>query len=240
MPAILYSLLVIITSIVVAVILLLRIKKNHILTTKFFFWHYMFGFVLLSLAHLPIFLINLRINISYNTLLVFYIISFFAIFIALQLFLRGTNSLFIREKVFTTVLPIIVSSFFAILTLFLLFFSQIGSILIYTVLMWGFLIPINLYLASLFFYFFIKGAPFDPIKRQAYMLFLSLGWFMVLVTHVVLWLSAITYAPEFWILKVTSFKWWFLARTVAYFLIFLGVMFFGDRHYKTPKSFEKI
>ena len=240
LPPIFYSVVIIITSFVAAFILSLRIRKNHILNTRFFFWHYMVGFVLLGLAHLPILLINLRIEISYNILFFLYIFSFFTIFIAHQLFLRGTNSLFIKDRIFTTIFPIVVFPPFAALTLFLLFISQIGPILIYTVLMWGFLIPINLYLTFIFLYFFIKGAPFYPVKRQFYALFLTLGWLVALITYIILWVRSAAYSPEFWALEVASSKEWLLIRTVAYFLIFVGTMFFSDRYYKTPKSIEKI
>jgi len=239
LPPISYSVIIVITSFVAVFILFLRIQKNHILNTRFFFWHYMVGFVLFGLAHLPVLLINLRIEISYNILLFLYIFGFFTIFIAHQLFLRGTNSLFIKDRIFTTIFPIVVFPLFAALTLFLFFVSQIGPILIYTVLMWGFLIPINLYLTFIFLYFFIKGAPFYPVKRQLYALFLSLGWLVTLITYIILWVRSVAYSPEFWVLEVASSKGWLLIRAIAYFLIFVGAMFFSDRYYKKPESIEK-
>lgn len=205
-----YSALVVITAFVAALILFLRIKKNHILATKSFFWHYALGFIFFGLAHIPIFIINLGIPVNYNFFVLLYIISFFAVFIAQQLFFRGTNLLFVKEKVFTTLFPIIVLPFFAALAFFLLLYSQTGPILIYTVLVWSFIMPISVYLSFIFLYSFVKGTPFGSAKKQLYALLLSLGWFIVLITYVTVWFQSVRYAPEFWAFGVISSKGWYL------------------------------
>jgi len=221
-------------------VLFLRIQKDHLLISKSFFWNYATGFLILSLVHLPIFFINLRVfTIHYSDLIILNGISFLAIMISYLFFYRGTILLLTRERFITTVFPIFVLPLITTLAIFSLFAMKVGTLLMYTAIVWGFLLPNNTYLGFLFLYFFIKGAPFDTMHRRPVVLLLSLAWFVVLATDIVLWLDAAVYNPDFWILKLASLKGILVARTLAYLLIFIGCLLYS-KHLPQPETREKV
>lgn len=220
MPIIFYSLSVIIVSAVASLVLFLRIQKNQLITAKPLFWYYAFGFAILSLVNLPIFFINLGVQISYNLLVILYGISFFAVLFSYLLFYKGTISLFTQDRFINTVFPIIFLPLFAALSVISLFIFKIEISIMYTALVWGFLLPAAGYLGALFLYFFIKGAPFDSIKRKPYALFLSFSWFSILFTDIFLWVNVIPF-HEFFILQIATAKGYFVLRAIAYLLILI-------------------
>jgi len=239
MENLLCSLFLIIVPAFASAVLLLRIRKNQLIISRLFFWNYGVGFLILSLVHLPIFFINLRIfTLHYSDLMILSGISFLALLISYLFFYRGTVLLLTRDRFITTVFPIFTLPFIAALAIFSLFVIKVGTLLMYTAIAWGFLLPNNTYLASLFLYFFIKGAPFDSLHRRPPALFLSLAWFIVLVTDIMLWLDAAVYNPELWILKLASLKGILIAKTFGYLLIFIGCLFYS-RYAPQPKTEEK-
>jgi len=238
-PHIFYSIFIIIVSLVASLLLFLRIKKNHLLTTRPFFLHYALGFLISSLIHVPIFLIHLRIiTISYNLLISLYAVSFLAILFSYLLFYRGTILLFTKDKFVTTIFPLIFLPLFATLTVALLFIFKVETILIMTAVVWGFLLPLSGYLGSLFFYSFIKGTPFNTMKRKFHALLLSFAWFLILILDIVIWLKTATYVHDFWVLKIAAAKGWFLARAIAYLLILVGVLLYA-KYLQHPRTDEK-
>jgi len=40
----------------------------------------------------------------------------------------------------------------------------------------------------------------------------------------ILWLNAVLYHPDLWILKTASMGWWFIARAVVYIMILIGTL----------------
>ncbi len=140
MPRVFYSLIVMIIPAIASLVLFYRIKKDQILIAQSFFWNYAFGFAILSLVNLPIFFINLGVQISYNTLLTLYAIGFFAVLLAYLLFYRGTVSLFSKNAFFKTVIPLIAFPFFAVVTLGSMFILKVETSILYTVGVWGFLV----------------------------------------------------------------------------------------------------
>lgn len=240
MPILFYSLSTIIVSAVASLILFLRIKKNQLLTRRLFFWHYAFGFAILSLVNFPIFFINLGFQISYNFLVILYCISFFAVLFSYLLFYRGTISLFTKDKFLTLVFPIIFLPVFAVVSTISFFLLKIDHLTMYTAVVWGFLLPINGFLGSLFLYFFLQGAPYDSIKRrQFYSLILSLGWFLLLFVDILLWFEVAGYPHMAWILKIASVKGWFLLRSLSYLLILIGSLIYS-KHLQPAATTEKM
>ncbi len=230
MPTFIYSLSAIIVSFIASIVLFLRIKKNGLLNTKFFFWHYALGFAIVGLTFIPIFFINLGVfTITYNLLLTLYGIRFLALLSSYLLFYRGTMLLHTKDRFTTTIIPVFVIPIFAILTASLLFFQKVPTLLLFTAFSWGFLIPFSGYLAALFLYFFIKGAPLDGMKKQPYALILSFAWFIILFSIVLTWFELANYDPAFWMLKVASLNRYYLAQAIAHLLILIGSLGYGKR-----------
>lgn len=119
-----------------------------------------------------------------------------------------------------------------------LFILKVETITAYTAVAWGFIFPNTTYLASLFLYFFIQGAPFDTMKRKPGALLISVGWFIILGSVIFSWLHSITYHPELWILKTASLKNQIFLRAFGYLLILIGCLFCCG-HLSQPKTFKK-
>jgi len=233
-----YPFSVMIIAAVASLAFLCRIERNRILPTKFFFWHYTIGFAILSLVNLPIFLINYGVQISYNYLVILYCISFFAVLFSYLLFYRGTILLITKNRFFTTVFPLIFLPAFAAVAIIFFFLFKVEIFSIYTAVVWGFLIPLNGFLSSLFLYFFFRGAPFDTIKRRPCAIILSLGWFLLTFVDILLWLNVAVYPREFWVLKIASAKEWYFLRGFSYLLILIGSLLYS-RYLGQPKTLEK-
>jgi len=228
MSPIFYSLFVIIISFIASSVLFLRIKKNQILHTRFFFWHYALGFLIVGLIYIPIFFINLRLfTITYNFLLTLYSIGFLALLFSYSLFYRGTVLLYTKDRFITTIFPIVFLPLFAALTMLAMFFQKVSTPMLFTGIVWGFLLPITGYLAAIFFYFFIKGAPADGMKKRPYTLILSFAWFIILLSIIFSWFEVANYDPNFWILKIATLNKYFLIQAVAYLLILIGSLSYG-------------
>ena len=240
-PIIIFPTIVILISAIGSVLLFSRIKKDNLLSpVRFFFKNYAFGFAIFSLITLPIFFINLRLfTISNNFLLILYAVSFFALLFTYLLFYRGAALLFTKDKFLTTIFPLIFLPLFAIVTVVSLFIYKIDIFIIYTAVIWGFIIPLTSYLGSLFLYFFIKGSPFDTMKRRSHALILSLGWFLVLMLEIFLWFDVATYPQEFWILKVSSSKGYLLGRALANLMILVGALLYGRALERSKMNEEK-
>lgn len=234
----LYSILPAVAAVLSSAILFLRIKKNNIMAAKNFFWHYAFAFGVIALSNLPIFLINLRTEMSYNDLLLIYGLTIFAIFVSYLLFFRGTVLLFTRDRFFLTVLPLLILPAASAFSLIALFFMDFPTILIYTAISWGFLFVNDNILGSIFLYSFATGSPIKSMKRKSCALILALGWFAILGLDVILWINAALYHPDFWILKIASSNGWFLARAVVYLVIMIGVLR-CNRCFNCPEAEEK-
>lgn len=238
LPQFSYSLFLIIVSAIASLALFFRLAKNELLVVKEFLWHYAFGFAVLSLVNIPIFLINLGIQVDQTSLVILYTISFFALFFSYVLFYRGSVSLFTKEKFLTDIFPVIVFPVFALISVIAFFVFQIAHFIMYTAVVWGFLLPISGFLASLFFYFFLRGAPLDNTRGRLYSILLSFGWFFVLVVDFSLWLQVAPYPHAFWIVKLSGFTGWLLLRATAYIIIFIGALLYsrGIRRLKVPKT----
>ena len=239
MPNFIYSLSAIIVSAIASIVLFLRIKKNGLLSTRFFFWHYALGFAIVGLTFLPIFFINLGVfTITYDLLLTLYAIRFLTLLSSYLLFYRGTMLLYTKDRLITTIIPVFIVPIYAILTASLLFFQKIPILLLFTAFSWGFLIPFSSYLAALFLYFFIKGAPFDGMKKQPYTLILSFAWFIILLSIVFTWSEVANYDPTFWMLKVASLNRYYLAQAIAHLLILIGSLGYG-KHLVDSKTVKE-
>lgn len=233
-----YSILPAIAAVISGVILFLRIKKNNILAVKDFFWHYALGFGIIAVTSIPIFFMNLGVAMSYNKLLMVYLITVFMVFISYLLFFRGTALLFTKDRFFPTILPLLVLPFVSAFSLIALFFLRFSTIIIYTAIAWGFLFVNDNLLGSIFLYSFATGSPIRNIKRKFGAFFLSLGWFSILGLDVILWISATLYHPELWILKIISMKGWFFVRAITYLVILTGVLL-SSRYLQQPGLEEK-
>jgi hypothetical protein len=224
MPNILPSLSVVAIPFIAGLVLFFRIKKNGLISLRSFFWNYAFGFSIIGLVHLPAFFINLGVHLTYNALRVIDIISVGALFFGYMLFFRGTIFLLTKDRFITTIFPLLSLPFAAGIAIASLFILKVETIVAYTAVAWGFIFPFNFYLASLFLYFFIRGAPFDTMKRRPGALVLSLGWFFVLASHILLWVGSFTYHPELWMLRLTSLGSEHLFLAFGYLLILIGVL----------------
>lgn len=133
LPNIFYTVLPAVTAALASAILFYRIKKNTILITKDFLWHYAFAFGIITVASIITCLINLGVEITYNTLLVLYGFTVFAVFLSYLLFFRGTVLLFTRDRFITTFLPIVLLPIALTLSLIALFYLKLSTIIIYTI-----------------------------------------------------------------------------------------------------------
>jgi len=233
-----YSILPAISAAISSVILFFRIKKNNILGARDFFWHYAFAFGIIAATSIPIFIMNLGVKISYNNLVIIYAFNTLMVFISYLLFFRGTVLFFAEDRFFPTILPLFVLPAAAIFSLIALFFLKFSTIVMYTAFAWGFLFVNGNLLAFIFIYSFVTGSPIKNIKRKFCAFLMSLGWLSVLGLDVILWISAISYNPEFWILRIVSLKWWFLARAITYLIILFGVLL-SAKHLQSPQLEEK-
>ncbi len=233
------SLLAIIVPVCASLFLFARLKKNHIVSSRSFFWNYAFGFGIISISGIPVYLINLGVEVSYATLLLMYTLSFVAAFVAYLLFYRGTISLFTEERFVALAFPNIILPVISIFALGALFYLKLPTILIYTAAAWGFLFPNNMYISSLFLYSFAQGSPRGMLKRKFCTFVLAVGWFLMLGLDIVLWVSAVLYLrPDLWILKVASMQGWFIVRAIDYLIILWGVLLCA-RCLRQNKSLEE-
>lgn len=219
-----YSILPAIVAIISSGVLFLSIKRSSSIANKNFLRHYAFAFVIASFFSLPVFLINLGVETSYNDLLLSYGLIAFTLFISYALFFRGTAILFTRDRFFSTILPLLVlptASGFSIVVLLLMGFP---TLTMYTAIAWGFLFVNNNLLGSIFLYSFATGSPIKNMKGKSCALILALGWFALLGLDIILWIQAALYHPEFWVFKIVSFNGWFLARAVVYLVILAGAL----------------
>jgi len=91
-------------------------------------------------------------------------------------------------------------------------------------------LPVNTLLSALFVYFFIRGSFFDDskkMKERMYMLIFIFGWISILVLDGVQWGILSGYPTEFWIIKIASFKEYFIIRAVVYLSILLGCLIYS-------------
>ncbi|MFH1462741.1 MAG: hypothetical protein ABIG08_03560 [bacterium] len=237
MPPLYATLLAIIVSAAASIILFLRIKLNNIIGARDFLWHYAFAFLITSFSSYPVFLINLGVNISQDGLTILYSLSTLAILISYLLFFRGTVLLFTRDRLFTTMLPLVFLPVVSIFSLIALFYLGLPTIVIYTAFLWGFLLVNNNILGAMFFYSFANGAPLKTMKGKPCALLLSLGWYFILGLDFFLWFTAVSYHPELWILKISSMSGWYLLRVLAYLIILAGALFCA-RRIQAPKREE--
>lgn len=231
-------LLLVLIPFIAGLILFFRIRQSNLILLKSFFWNYAFGFSIISLFHLPAFFINLGAHLTYNALRIIDIVSLGALFLGYVLFYRGTMSLLTKDRFIITIFPLLFLPLAAGIAIASLFILEIETIIAYTAVAWGFIFPFNFCLAALFLYFFFSGAPFDTMKRRPCALILSLGWFSIFASHILLWANAVTYHPEFWILKVTSLGKEYLLLALGYLLILIGSLL-CCRHLKEFKIPEK-
>ena len=233
-----YSILPGVVAVASSAILFLRIRKNNILGAKDFFWHYAFAFGVIAAASIMVFLINIGVGMRYNALFALCAFTFFIVFVSYLLFFRGTTLLFMKDRFFPTILPLLVLPIGLAFSIIALFFLRFSGIIIYTAVAWGFLFVNDNILASIFLYSFATGSPIRNIKGKLCSFILALGWFSVLGSDVFLWIQAALYSPDFWILKIISMKWWFLARAVIYLVILIGVLLSG-KYLQYPNDTEE-
>ena len=222
-----YSILPAISAAICSIILFLRIKRNSVLSVQSLFLHYAFAFCIIALTSIPTFLINLGVEVSFNDLYKIYAFDIFVLFISYLLFFRGTVLLFTKERFFPTILPMLVLPAVSAFSIVALFFLHFSSIIIYTAFAWGFLFVNSNFLCSIFIFSFLTGYPIKIIKRKFCAFLLTLGWFSILGLDIFLWVNAALYDPEFWILKIVSFKGWFFARAIVYLIILICTLHLG-------------
>ncbi|MDD5552081.1 MAG: hypothetical protein PHI88_02925 [Candidatus Pacebacteria bacterium] len=222
-------------------ILFFLVIKNSLSNKKAFFQHYLIGFAITSLVHFPIFIINLGIKINYDSLLVLYCFSSFFLLLSYLFFYRGSALYFTGGRFFNTVLPL-VWVLYSAFGIFSLMFVGFDYFTIYTIIMWGFIFPANILLSMLFIYHFIKGSFLDDsksIKERTYMLIFIFSWVSILVLDGVHWGILSGYPVGFWIIKMASFKGYFIVRAALYLLILLGCLIYF-RIIKKSNALEKI
>jgi len=234
MPNILPTLSVVVTPFIAGLILFFRVKKNSVLAIKPFYWNYALGFLIISLSHLSVFLINLGLQLDYDVLRAVNFISFWALLFGYLLFYRGTIFLLTKDRFITTIFPLITLPLIAGIAMVSLFILEVATITIYTAVAWGFIFPSITYLTSIFLYFFIQGAPFNTMKRRPSVLLLSIGWFIVLGSAIFTWFSSVTYHPELWLLRAASLKGQFFLRVLGYLFILVGCLLYS-KHLPQPK-----
>lgn len=219
-----YSLFPIIIAVISSLILFNVVRKNAFPEKRAFFLNYAFGFLLTSFLDIPILIINLGIEIKYIFLLILYLLIFFFNFFSYFFFYRGSILFFTKNKFFNTIFPVVWSSYAVIATTSLL----IGGVTygsVYTIVTWGFLLPINTYLSSMFFYYFKKGSLLDATKNtkeRLYMLIFGFGWFSLLPLDGIRWGLLFSYPEELWIIKLASLGSYFMIRSIAYLIILVG------------------
>ena len=233
-----YSAFATITSFAVGITFLYHIWKNNILTpTRLFFQYYSIAFLFLSFSNFLSLWINSGAQINYPLFVALRIISFLVTVISYSLFVNGTTSLFLKERLIVILLSFFYGSILTAFFVYSLLMTEIESITITTVVLWGFIIPVNMFLGCAFLYLFIKGAPFDTVKKQPSTIILSFAWFYIFVLNIILWFSLVTYPRDFYLLKLAASKEWFLARAIGHLLILIGFILYCRylRHLKIPE-----
>lgn len=233
-----YSVFTAITSFAVGVVCLCNIWKNNILTpVRSFFWHYSIGFLVWGFSQSLSVLVNSGIQISYPSFVTLRIISLLATIIAYGLFVRGTTSLFIKDSLITKLLTLFYGSAMAGFFVYALLMTEIESIIIITVVFWGLVLPVNILLGCAFLFLFIKGTPFDTVKKKPSTIIFSFAWFYVFVLNIILWFSLVNYPQEFYFLKLAASQEWFVARAIGHLLILTGFILYCQhlRHLKIPE-----
>ena len=227
MFTILHPIVVMVVPAIGGLILFCQRRKSTSLAAKSFFLHYAFGFFMLSLAYLPILVINLRIfTIDYNFLIILYVIAFMALLFSYVCFYGSIISILSKNSFFTTILPILLPIFivFIIVSLFL---TNIEHFIIYTVVVWSFITPVGFFLGCAFFYFFIKGMPLGDTSGRLATFLLCVAWIFILFLDFLLWFNVAKYNYDFWILKIASLNGYFYTRVVVYLFILIGALYFG-------------
>jgi hypothetical protein len=239
-----YSAFAAITSFAVGITFFYYIWRNNILTpTRSFFWHYSIGFLFLGFSHSQSLWINSGAQIDYLLFVTLRIFSLLVTIIAYSLFISGTTSLFLKERLMLKLLFLFYGSTLAAFFIYSVLMTEIDSIIITTVVLWGFVLPVNIFLGCAFLYLFLKGIPFDTVKKQPSAIILSFAWFYVFILGVILWFSLVAYSRDFYLLKLAASKEWFLARAIGHLLILIGFILYCRylRRLKIPEylKFQK-
>lgn len=239
MPTIFYySLFTALTSFGAGVCCLCQIWKNNILTpARSFFWHYAMAFLFWGFSQSLSILVNSGAQISHSFFIALQIISLLATIIAYILFVRGTTSLFLKDRLIVKLLTTFYGSAVAAFYIYSVLMTDIKSITITTVVFWNLFLPVNLLLGCASLFLFIRGIPFDTAKKKPSTAILSFAWFYIFILNLILWFSLVNYAQDFHLLKLAASKTWFIARAIGHLLLLTGFIFYCQhlRHLKSPE-----
>src|SRR3989344_9394488 len=133
-PTLFYPLFTMATAIAASLFLIRHAGKNHLPQVDMFYWHYAFGFMILAAVNIVSLAANIGVELSYQTLVVLYAITFCAVLISYGLFYRGTVSLFTDNKFATTIFGLFAMPAFALLLIISAWVFKLKLILLYTAL----------------------------------------------------------------------------------------------------------
>lgn len=221
-----FSIIAIFSAAFVGLGIFLYCKKCFTSSMAPFFKNYIIGFIVLGLGFFFHLLINLGLDMKYPFYLVVFLSSQFAIIMAHSLFIRGTVMLDTKDKFKTTIFPLIVLPAAAVLTILGLVFAGVSSFTMFTIIRWGFMIPIKVFLAAIFLYYFFAGSTFDTVKSKFHTIFLGLIWLVSLGMDVYLWFMLVP-AGDFWSLKLASFKGWYILRAAVYWFTLAAILVYA-------------
>jgi hypothetical protein len=213
------------TAAVASKMLFAHKRKLHDPLAQSLLHNYAYGFLVLSLVNIPIFFLNAGVTISYNLLIGLYGLSYAAVVISYGWFYRGSILQLTRHRFLTYVFPFIFLPGFAILATISFLIAKSSLILLYTAILWGFMLPLDGFMVALFAYLFIRSWSTSTGSQRLRDLSLPAGWLLLLFVDVWLWWQAVIYShPDLWIIQIANVKYWFIARSLAYVLILIGLL----------------
>lgn len=234
-----YILIKIVVAGLAGLCLFLCASKKSILPLKSFFTHYAFGFALLALQQIiPLFMLSCN-NVCYPLYSLLVLSYFFIASLAYVLFLRGTLSLFTKNRFLTTVFPFSFLFVCLIFSSIAVYLCELKVLTVATIFMWSFPIQIAAFLGTFFLYSFVKNFKFKNFKYNLPNLFLSLSWYYSMIICFRFWVNVISLkGHDFWVissLSSTSGHW---LRIAFYFLLFVGSILYFHANKKT-KALEE-
>lgn len=223
--AFLYASLAIVSSVLVSLFLLWGALKDHRRADRPFFWHWALGFALLSVVHAPALTVHVVRNVSYAVFLSVYIATFFIILAAAFLWYRGTILFFTADKRWLTTYPGLYATGVALLVLGLLI-SGASVPIILTAWMILVPLPLDLFIAAVFFWFFLSSACYEDKARRFAPLLISVSWLAFFILDAAIWNILFHFPADFWIIRLASVSKWYLARAVSHIMLLIGLFLF--------------
>ena len=224
-----YSIIAIISTFLVGFGIFISGRKHFSHAAGNFFKNYIIGFFILGLAFTLNLSINLGVKMAYPLYLAAFLISQFGLIFSHFLFYRGTIMLDSDDNFRVNIFPLLVLPVAVILTMLGSVIAQLSSFTMFTIIRWGFIIPIKSYLAAIFLYYFFKGSRFDTVKGEFHTLFLGFIWLVSLGMELYLWFTLAAYPQqEFWNFKMATMTGWYILRAVMYWLTLAAILLYSN------------